>query len=146
MQRDSVNVERRDRALKPVTCFDGEIRQVMSNLISNAIDAVAEKERRLFIRSRESTDWRTGRSGVTLTVADTGSGMSPDIVAHIFEPFFTTKGGKGTGLGLWISREIIDRHQGSLKVKSSPAERCSGTVFTVFLPCETQPSKRETPQ
>ena len=72
MQRDSVNVERRDRALKPVTCFDGEIRQVMSNLISNAIDAVAEKERRLFIRSRESTDWRTGRSGVTLTVADTG--------------------------------------------------------------------------
>ena len=141
-----VNVERRDRALKPVTCFDGEIRQVMSNLISNAIDAGAEKERRLFIRSRESTDWRTGRSGVTLTVADTGSGMSPDIVAHIFEPFFTTKGGKGTGLGLWISREIIDRHQGSLKVKSSPAGRCSGTVFTVFLPCETQPSKRETPQ
>jgi signal transduction histidine kinase len=130
-----VKVERRDRARRPVTCLDGEIRQVLSNLIGNAIDAMSEKERRLSIRSRESTDWRTGRSGVTLTIADTGSGMSADTISHIFEPFFTTKGSKGTGLGLWISREIIDRHRGWLKVKSRQAAHYSGTVFTLFLPC-----------
>jgi signal transduction histidine kinase len=130
-----VRIERRDRARRPVTCLDGEVRQVLSNLIGNAIDAMSEKERRLFLRSRESTDWRTGRSGVTLTVADTGSGMSPDTIAHIFEPFFTTKGSKGTGLGLWISREIIERHRGSLRVRSRQAGDCSGTVFALFLPC-----------
>jgi signal transduction histidine kinase len=131
-----VKVERRDRALRPVTCLDGEIRQVLSNLIGNAIDAMSGEERRLLIRSRNSTDWRTGRSGVTLTIADTGSGMSTDTIPNIFEPFFTTKGSKGTGLGLWISREIIDRHQGSLKVKSRQSTHCSGTVFTLFLPCQ----------
>ena len=132
-----VKVERRDRARRPVTCLDGEIRQVLSNLIANAVDALSGTERRLLIRSRDSTDWRTGRSGVTLTIADTGSGMSGDTISHVFEPFFTTKGNKGTGLGLWISREIIDRHQGSLKVKSRQAAHFSGTVFTLFLPCET---------
>jgi signal transduction histidine kinase len=131
-----VKVERRDRTRKPVTCLDGEIRQVLSNLIGNAIDAMQGKERRLFVRSRESTEWRTGRSGVTLTIADTGSGISVDTIDHIFEPFFTTKGNKGTGLGLWISREIVERHQGTLKVKSRQSEHGSGTVFTLFLPCE----------
>jgi signal transduction histidine kinase len=133
-----VIVERRDRARRPVTCLDGEIRQVLSNLVGNAIDAMSKKERRLFIRSRESTDWRTGRSGVTITVADTGSGMSADTTSRIFEPFFTTKGNKGTGLGLWISREIIERHQGSLKVKSRQSAHWSGTVFTLFLPWDEQ--------
>lgn len=134
-----VKVERRDRARRLVTCLDGEIRQILSNLVSNAIDAMSGNERRLSIRSRESTDRRTGRRGVTLTVADTGSGMSADTISHIFEPFFTTKGSKGTGLGLWISREIIERHRGSLKVKSRQGENCSGTVFTLFLPCGDQP-------
>jgi signal transduction histidine kinase len=132
-----VKVERRDRARRPVTCLDGEIRQVLSNLIANAVDALSGTERRLLIRSRDSTDWRTGRIGVTLTIADTGSGMSRDTISHVFEPFFTTKGNKGTGLGLWISLEIIDRHRGSLKVKSRQAAHGSGTVFTLFLPCET---------
>jgi signal transduction histidine kinase len=130
-----VKVERRDRARRPVTCLEGEIRQVLSNLIGNAIDAMQGNERRLAIRSRESTDWRTGQSGITLTIADTGAGMSAETVSHIFEPFFTTKGNKGTGLGLWISREIIDRHRGSLQVKSRQAAHGSGTVFTLFLPC-----------
>jgi signal transduction histidine kinase len=133
-----VKIERRDRARRPVTCLDGEIRQVLSNLIGNAIDAMSQKDRRLLIRSRESTDWRTGRGGVTLTVADTGSGMSADTISRIFEPFFTTKGNNGTGLGLWISREIMERHRGSLKVKSRRAAHCSGTVFTLFLPCEPE--------
>jgi len=131
-----VKIERRDGALHPVTCLDGEIRQVLSNLIGNAIDAMTGKDRRILLRSRESTDWRSGRNGVTITVADTGAGMPADTMSRIFEAFFTTKGPKGTGLGLWISREIIDRHRGSLKVRSRQGPQGSGTVFTLFLPCE----------
>jgi signal transduction histidine kinase len=80
-------------------------------------------------------DWATGRRGVVLTVADTGTGMSPQTLAKVREPFFTTKGDKGTGLGLWISQEIVDRHRGVLRVRSSQAVGGSGTVFTLFLPC-----------
>jgi len=131
-----VNVERRDRTSRAVTCFDGEIRQVLSNFIGNAIDAMSLSGGRLLIRNREGTDWTTGRLGVILTVADTGSGMSPHTLSKIFEPFFTTKGDKGTGLGLWISREIVDRHRGVLKVRSSQSAHRSGTVFALFLPCD----------
>jgi signal transduction histidine kinase len=133
-----VNLERRERTQRAVTCFDGEIRQVLSNLVGNAIDAMAHANGRLLIRSREARHWPTGRRGVVLTVADTGGGMSPQTRAKIYEPFFTTKGEKGTGLGLWISREIVDRHQGVLRVKSSQSAEGSGTVFTLFLPCEDQ--------
>ncbi len=130
-----VAVESRDRAHRAVTCFDGEIRQVLSNLIANAIDAMSPKGGRLLIRSREGRDWKTGRLGVVLTVADTGSGMSPYTLSKIFEPFFTTKGNQGNGLGLWISREIVDRHRGVLKVRSRQLPECSGTAFVLFLPC-----------
>lgn len=133
-----VNLERRERTQRAVTCFDGEIRQVLSNLVGNAIDAMSRMNGRLLIRSREGRDWATGRRGVVLTVADTGAGMSPQTRAKIYEPFFTTKGEKGTGLGLWISREIVDRHQGVLHVKSRQSAEGSGTVFTLFLPCEDE--------
>ena len=131
-----VQVERRERASRPITCLDGEMRQVLSNLIGNAIDAMSGPERRLLIRSREGINWETGERSVIVTIADTGSGISPDTIAHIFEPFFTTKGNKGTGLGLWISREIIQRHRGSLKLKSRQTGCRSGTVFTLLLPCD----------
>jgi len=130
-----VKLERRERTQRAVTCFDGEIRQVLSNLVGNAIDAMANANGRLLVRSRKGWHWPTGRRGVVLTVADTGAGMSPQTRAKIYEPFFTTKGEKGTGLGLWISREIVDRHRGVLRVKSSQSAEGSGTVFTLFLPC-----------
>jgi signal transduction histidine kinase len=130
----SVEVERRKRAVHPVLCFEGEIRQVLSNLIINAIDAMHPHGGRLLMRSREGTDWRTERKGLILTVADTGSGMSPDIAPKIFEPFFTTKEIGGTGLGLWVSHEIVQRHGGVLAVRSSQRKGRSGTVFTLFLP------------
>jgi signal transduction histidine kinase len=135
-----VKVERRDRARRTVTCLEGEIRQVLSNLISNAIDAMQGKERRLLIRSRDSADGSTGRSGFTLTIADTGCGIGAETISRVFEPFFTTKGNKGTGIGLWISREIVERHRGTLRVKSRDAVQGSGTVFTLFLPSKSEPS------
>jgi PAS domain S-box-containing protein len=130
----SVEVEKRKRATQPVLCLEGEIRQVLSNLIVNAIDAMHPHGGRLLMRSREGTDWKTGRRGLILTVADTGSGMSSDTTARIFEPFFTTKEIGGTGLGLWVSYEIVQRHGGTLAVRSSQRPNHSGTVFTLFLP------------
>jgi signal transduction histidine kinase len=88
----------------------------------------------MLVRSREATNWRTGRKGTAFTVADTGVGMSPQVRKKIFDPFFSTKGVGGTGLGLWVSREIVERHQGSLRVRSSQREGRSGTIFTFFLP------------
>jgi PAS domain S-box-containing protein len=132
----NVEVERRKRAKLPVLCFEGEIRQVLSNLIINAIDAMHPHGGLLLIRSREGTDWQAGRKGLILTVADTGSGMSSDTATKIFEPFFTTKEIGGTGLGLWVSHEIVQRHGGILAVRSSQRPNHSGTVFTLFLPFE----------
>jgi signal transduction histidine kinase len=76
------------------------------------------------------------RPGVRITVADTGHGMSPETMSRIFEPFFTTKDLNGTGLGLWISAGIVERHHGRIRVRSSERPGRSGTVFSLFLPCD----------
>ena len=135
LRNSAVVVEKRKRAQRPVACFEGDIRQVLNNLVSNAIDSMPTGGR-LLLRSRESTDWRSGRQGLTLTVADTGSGMDPEIRNRIFEPFFTTKGNQGTGLGLWISQEILERHQGRMLLRSRQSNLNHGTVFSIFLPFE----------
>jgi signal transduction histidine kinase len=131
-----VSVDRRDRTHHLVTCLDGEIRQVLSNLIGNAVDAMRATGGRLLLRTRAAIDWKTGRNGVVFTVADTGSGMSASTLSRIFEPFFTTKDIGGTGLGLWISREIVERHRGVLRVRSRQSPHSAGTVFTLFLPID----------
>jgi PAS domain S-box-containing protein len=135
-----IEVAQRLQARRPLNCFDGEIRQVLNNLVANAIDAMHEGGR-LLVRSREATHWPTRRKGLMLTVADTGAGIRPEHRRKIFEPFFTTKGTSGTGLGLWVSQEIARRHQGQLRVRSSQGRgknggRRGGTVFTLFLPFE----------
>jgi PAS domain S-box-containing protein len=132
-----IEVQVRIRGREPVTCFEGEIRQVLSNLVGNAIDAMHPMGGSLLLRSREATHWKTGRRGVVITVADTGAGMARPVIKKIFDAFFSTKGTRGNGLGLWISCEIVDRHHGSLRVYSSQRKGHSGTVFTVFLPFET---------
>ena len=140
LRNSNVSVETRFRTDKPVVCFEGDIRQVLSNLIGNAIDAMVpnnqQQSGRLFIRSRVGTDWTTGRQGLVFTVGDTGSGMSRETMANIYEPFFTTKGIAGTGLGLWVSKEIVTRHDGVLRVRSCQCPGRSGTTFALFLPFE----------
>ena len=133
-----IQVEKRKRANKPVRIFEGDIRQVLNNLIGNAIDAM-KAGGRLLVRSREATRWSTGQKGLILTVADTGSGMPHEVASRIFEAFYTTKGIGGSGLGLWISKEIVDRHHGSLRVRSSEAPGRHGSVFTLFLPFDEIP-------
>ena len=131
-----VSVAQRIRSQEPVVCFEGEIRQVLSNLVSNAIESMQNSGGRLLLRTRCATNWSNGRKGLSITVADTGTGIHPDVRRKIFEPFFTTKGHSGTGLGLSVSWEIVDRHEGSLRVRSRQTPSRSGTVFSLFLPSD----------
>ncbi|MGB6974946.1 MAG: ATP-binding protein [Terracidiphilus sp.] len=122
-------------------CFAGEVRQVLANLVGNAIEASAGGGR-LVVRARRSRNWaREGEMGVRFTVADSGTGIEPGVRARIFEPFFTTKETTGTGLGLWVSHEIILKHHGVVHVRSRTASGDgktstgqAGTVFQVFFP------------
>ena len=131
-----IQLERKYDSKMDLYCFAGEVRQVIANMVSNAIDATSGGGR-LVVCARRSRDWRdSGRTGVRFTVADTGSGMDPEAQLHLFEAFFTTKGITGTGLGLWVSAEIIQKHQGRVRVRSRSAAsgRSTGTVFQMFFP------------
>lgn len=114
-----------------VIASQGELRQVLVNLISNAVDAMPDGGR-LCVRSHtfpHAVGLR--RPGAGISIADTGFGMTEDILKRAFEPFYTTKGSAGTGLGLWLSREIVKKHGFKLLVKSRPQR---GTVFSVYMP------------
>jgi signal transduction histidine kinase len=125
-----VEVVRRFRETPKVVVRDGEIRQVLANLVGNAIDAL-EEGGRIVLRTSCCLDWKTERAGIRITVADNGTGMDAATQERIFEPFFSTKGITGTGLGLWVSREIVDKHHGHLRVRSRLGV---GTVFSLFIP------------
>jgi signal transduction histidine kinase len=119
----------------PVLCFEGEIRQVLANIVGNAIDAMPSGGM-LLVRLHRAL-MKSGEPGMRVTVADSGAGMSAHTRRHLFEPFYTTKGVTGTGLGLWVSHEIVRKHQGSIRVKSSRSSLEHGSAFCVFLPSQT---------
>jgi PAS domain S-box-containing protein len=114
-------------------CFPGEIRQVFVNLISNAVDSMRAGGQ-LKVRVRPSTDWRTGEHGVRVTIADRGEGMSLETRKQIYQAFFTTKGAQGSGLGLWVTSNIVQKHQGCIHVRSKRASANGGTVFNLVFP------------
>ena len=124
-----------------LTCVEGDIRQVLSNLIGNAFDSMRQGGT-LRLRTRFATHWSTGQKGVMLTIADTGTGMSSEVENRIFDAFYSTKGIHGTGLGLWISRRIVHKHRGHLRVRSSTGSS-HGTVFQLWLPVELALSANE---
>ncbi|HUI44260.1 MAG TPA: ATP-binding protein [Terriglobia bacterium] len=115
--------------LPPVRCDAAQIEQVLVALIMNAIDAMP-KGGNLVLRSRLLAESGEAR----VQVQDDGTGMSPELLPKLFEPFFTTKErGRGVGLGLAISKNIIERHRGRIEVASDPGR---GTTFTLLLPLE----------
>jgi PAS domain S-box-containing protein len=120
-----------------VLCFENDIRQVLNNLIANAIDAMRSGGR-LIVRAHDATDYSPEylqpRPGIRITIADTGHGMPPNVKSRLFEPFYTTKDLNGTGLGLWISSGIVSRHQGRLTYRSTDDPVRHGTIFSLFLP------------
>jgi len=119
-----------------IFCFAGEVRQVFANLVGNAIDATMAGGR-LWVRARSARNWKDPRQkGIRFTIGDTGTGMEPSVRKRVFEAFFTTKEVTGTGLGLWVSLEIIVKHHGIVHVRSRAATsgRAPGSVFSIFLP------------
>ena len=119
-----------------VTAMRGEIRQVFANLVLNAIDAVGHGGR-IWLKIKRTV--RGDASGYVVSVVDNGSGIAPENVERIFQPFFTTKKDVGTGLGLWVCQEIIQKHGGTIEVESRGNGRIHTTEFSVFLP-EEQPT------
>jgi len=112
----------------------GELRQILSNLLANSLDACASGAI-IRIEATSAVDPRDlSRPGVRITVADTGLGIPAKHLDNIFEPFFTTKKDTGTGLGLWVSRELVQKHGGSLRVRSRTSHPLCGTMFSIFLP------------
>lgn len=134
LQSMKVTVEKRERTCDSIVCFESELRQVISNLIRNAMDAMKGRGGRLLTRTREATDWNHDVTGVMITIADTGVGMPREVQNRIFEAFYSTKGNSGTGLGLWVTREIVSRHKGRMRVRSCSIPGKSWTVFELFLP------------
>ena len=114
-------------------CFAGEMRQVFVNLIGNAIESMPGGGQ-LKVRVRPGTDWRTDDHGVRVTIADTGKGMSIDTRKHIYEAFFTPKGSQGSGLGLWVTSNIVKKHQGCIHVRSRRLPKAGGTLFNLVFP------------
>ena len=128
--KQGIEVTRSYDPLSPMLCYPDELNQVWTNLIHNAIQAMSGQGR-LTIGVRQAS--QEGKEFAIVSIGDTGSGISPEVLPRIFEPFFTTKlAGEGNGLGLDISRKIIDRHSGRIAIESQPGR----TVFEVWLPIE----------
>ncbi len=139
LSNNGIEVERHCEAEATVRGFPGEIRQVFSNLVVNAIEAMAEARGENVERPRMRVDIRVSRDwtnpsvrGVRVLIADNGPGIPDAARRRIFEPFFTTKGERGTGLGLWVTEGIVRKHGGTMRVRSRSAEDRHGTCFSVF--------------
>jgi len=129
-----IAVEKDFRENCPILAKAGELRHMVLNLIGNAMEAI-QRDGTIKIRVSNTRELRNGaRQGVRLTVADTGSGIQPEVRTRLFDPFVSTKGDTRAGLGLWMSSEIVRRHGGTIQVKSKVPPPFGGSVFSVFLP------------
>ncbi len=142
----NLRVQRQYDCAEESAVYPGETRQVLSNLVTNAIEASSPKGL-LRVRVRCTRSWSDpGVRGVRVSIGDSGSGIAPDVQRRLGEPFFTTKGQRGTGLGLWVTRSIIQRYGGEIQLRSSVDPRRHGTVFSIFLPTNLRPQRVDRPQ
>jgi PAS domain S-box-containing protein len=129
-----VEVEVRAERETSIACVPGEIQQIFANLLTNAIEAMPESGR-LVVRIRPSRDWRDlAIAGMRITFCDSGVGMDKATRQRMFDPFFTTKTDTGTGLGMWVVSQLVERHKGHIRVWSTQQVGRSATIFSVFLP------------
>ncbi|HET8666483.1 MAG TPA: PAS domain S-box protein, partial [Terriglobales bacterium] len=136
LQDKRIKVEKKYEEIGEVPAYPAEMRQIFSNLIINAIEADRDGGS-LKVHITPSRDWSDPkRQGIRVFVCDNGTGIKPEDRRNLFEPFFTTKGEKGTGLGLWVSNGIVQKHGGTIRVRSSVVPGRSGTCFSVFLPSQ----------
>jgi PAS domain S-box-containing protein len=139
-----ISVETQYRNASPVLCYESDVRQVFTNLLSNAMDATPAGGK-ITVRVSNATDWRDGKPAVRVTIADTGHGMSAETRKQIFEPFFTTKGITGTGLGLWVSAEILEKHRARVSIRSRQEQPGQGTVFSILFPVNSSLASEQLP-
>ena len=132
-----VSILKQYRGELHVIAVGGELRQVFSNLLSNSLDAVGEKGT-IRLRLSRSTCVNNHQPRIRVTIADNGKGINAVTRPRIFEPLFTTKESTGSGLGLWVCRQLIDKHHGSIQVHSSTAAEHRGTVFSVLIPADAE--------
>jgi signal transduction histidine kinase len=114
-----------------VEAFPSELRQVFTNVIKNAVEATTDGGNvKIYSEAAE----QSGQDGVLIRVVDDGVGVPEQLRARLFNPFVTTKEESGTGLGLWVSRSIVERHGGSIRLDGSTSTSSSGTTVVIFLP------------
>ncbi|AEU37203.1 CHASE3 domain-containing protein [Granulicella mallensis] len=142
LRAKNITVLREYEECPHVPGISGELKQAISNLISNAADAVNE-DGTIWIRLACVED--TGGSFVRVEIEDDGPGILPEHIDRIFEPFYTTKKDVGTGLGLWVTKEIVDRHGGMIHIHPQSKDGARGAAFKVSLPCQpSEPGNTET--
>lgn len=129
-----IRVTKRFETHRAVRGFPGELRQVFANLVANAIHSMGNGGHLLLHVYESSLASDSARKGVRVTVLDNGTGIPADVRKNLFAPFYTTKGEGGTGLGLWVTRGIVEKHEGTIHFISSSRIGASGTAFSVFLP------------
>jgi PAS domain S-box-containing protein len=128
-----ITVVKRVRAAHPYIGHANELMQALTNLVSNALDAVGSRGK-IIVSIQTSKNRKTNQDGIAITVADSGSGIPEASRVKIWEPFFTTKQDTGTGLGLWLVDEMVRNNGGAIHLRSSTEPMRSGTTFRVFLP------------
>lgn len=126
-----INVDTRFNDLRRITVSRGEMLQVFSNVIANAIDAMRDGGK-LQISTRKIIS--SAGDGLQTVLQDNGTGIMQQNLPKIFEPFFTTKGELGTGIGLWVARQLLESRGGQISVASSSEKGSSGTTITIFIP------------
>jgi PAS domain S-box-containing protein len=131
LNTNGISVDCRFDNHRPIVANKGELVQVLSNVIANSIDSMPLGGV-LQIEVGEAAD--SGKEGVWIVIRDKGTGIQQEHLAKIFEPFFTTKGNLGTGIGLWVAKQLIERHQGQIAITSSTDPGNSGTTLSLFLP------------
>jgi PAS domain S-box-containing protein len=137
LRNSTVRVERQYNSTISIQAIEGEMRQVISNLVINSIDAMSQHGT-LYLRTAGPVCVNQ-RPMVSLTIADTGTGISAEHRKRIFEPFFTTKKSFGTGLGLWVTSELVKKHDGRIRIRSQVGK---GTVVNIWLPVERRNEER----
>ena len=134
LQSQSIAAHKRYGSCSPLFCRGEELRQVFANLISNSLDSMPFSGR-LLLRIRDGHLWDDSRTpGIRVTIADTGHGVPPDLRDRIFDPFVSTRDATGTGLGLWVVKDLVEKHRGMVCLRSSTAADRHGTVVSLFFP------------
>jgi PAS domain S-box-containing protein len=144
LQNQGIVLETKIAGDLSVEGFPAELRQVFTNLIVNAVEAAGAKGKvRITMERAESAEMHG--AGAAIEIADSGPGIAPEAAKRLFQPFFTTKGADGTGLGLWVSMGIVQKHGGSINVVKNANPELPGACIRVFLPARTMAQRAGEP-